>query len=99
MWLQSRGDRVFLRRFKTPFAEIDILAMNAAGQILVFEVKTSFWPDDRALGLGFRQRARLARAAFWIASETGRDVEVSLLGLIQDNKSTQRGQFCEVPIF
>ena len=93
-WLRRRGDRLLLRRFETPFAEIDILAMKPNGRLLICEVKSSFWPEDRALGLGFRQRNRLSKATFWIASETGRDVELSLLG-----PSTQRGQFLEIPIF
>jgi Holliday junction resolvase-like predicted endonuclease len=94
LFLRERGDRLLLRRFETPYAELDILAMKPNGRLLICEVKSSFWPEDRALGLGFRQRARLSKAAFWIGCETGRDVEVSLLG-----PSTRRGQFLEIPIF
>jgi Holliday junction resolvase-like predicted endonuclease len=81
-------------RFKTPFAEIDILALRPDGGVLVCEVKSSLWPDDRALGLGERQRRRLARAASWVAEELDRDVEIVLLG-----PSTRGGDFLEIPIF
>jgi len=85
---------VFARRFETPFAEVDILALCPDGMILLCEVKSSFWPDDRALGLGFRQKRRLERAALWIQEVTGREVEIVLLG-----PSTQSGHFLELPIF
>lgn len=103
-WLTARGDRVFLTRFETPFAEIDILALKPSGSILVCEVKSSFWPDEMGLGLGENQKRRLAKAAFWISSETSRDVEISLIGpmprrMRNPKNSTQGGQFLEVPIF
>lgn len=91
-----------LQRFETPYAEIDILAVRPSGRLLICEVKSSFWPDDLCLGLGFRQRERLARAAAWINSETSRDVEIVLLGLNSEadaDSSTRGGQFEEVPIF
>jgi putative endonuclease len=93
-WLVSRGDRIIARRFETPFAEIDILALRPNGSLLMVEVKSSFGPDDRGLGLGFKQRNRLAKAAFWISCETGRSVEISLVG-----KSTHCIHFLESPIF
>ncbi len=93
-WLCKRGDRVVVTRFETPYAEIDIIALRPCGRLLVCEVKSSFWPDEQGLGLGPRQRQRLSRAAFWISSETSRDVELVLLG-----PSTQGGQFLEIPIF
>lgn len=93
-WLVARGDRIVARRFETPFAEVDILALKPCGSLLVCEVKSSFWPDQQALGLGWKQRARLSRATAWIASESARDVEIVLLG-----PSTQSGQFEEIPIF
>ena len=104
-WLNSRGDRVFLTRFETPFAEVDILALKPCGAILVCEVKSSFWPDEMGLGLGANQRARLAKAAFWISAETSRDVEISLIGPMPREpgnsmqNSTRGGQFLEIPIF
>lgn len=93
-WLERRGDRILICRFETPFAEIDILAMRPSGHLLVCEVKSSFWPDGQVLGLGPKQKTRLARAAAWISNETHRDVEVVLLG-----PSTRSGHFDEVPIF
>lgn len=93
-WLVLRGDRIVVSRFETPYAEVDILALRPSGSLLMCEVKSSFWPDERGLGLGHRQRSRLARAAQWIGSETSRDVEIVLLG-----PSTQSGQFHEIPIF
>lgn len=94
VWLEQNGHLVFARRFETPYAEIDILALTSSGSILLCEVKSSFWPDDRALGLGFRQRHRLERAALWIQDASEREVEIVLLG-----PSTQGGHFLELPIF
>ena len=93
-WLETQGLRILLHRFETPFAEIDLLAMRPSGSLVIYEVKSSFWPDDRALGLGQKQRRRLEKAAFWIASETSRETEILLLA-----PSTRGGQFLEVPIF
>lgn len=94
LWLVQRGDRIILSQFETPFAEIDILALRPSGQLLLCEVKSSFWPDGEGLGLGPKQKLRLSRAAAWVSSETNRDVEIILLG-----RSTQSGHFDEVPIF
>jgi Holliday junction resolvase-like predicted endonuclease len=68
-WLKSRGYRIALRRFKTPFAEIDILVMSPRRDFLVIEVKSSGWPDDSALNLSHIQRRRLKRACQWISEE------------------------------
>lgn len=93
-WLTDQGLRIIAHRFETPFAEIDILALRASGEIVLYEVKSSFWPDDRALGLGFRQKKRLEKSAYWVSCESGRAVDILLLG-----PSTRGGQFLEIPIF
>jgi Holliday junction resolvase-like predicted endonuclease len=73
-WLERSGYLVALRRFKTPFAEIDILAMGpkrdfSLPEILLIEVKSSLWPDDCALNLSRTQRLRLQRACQWVREE------------------------------
>lgn len=69
-WLQRKGYRLVLRRFKTPFAEIDILVLGPkSDEVLLIEVKSSLWPDDCALNLSRLQRLRLQRACHWIREE------------------------------
>lgn len=68
-WLKARGYLIALRRFRTPFAEIDVIAVNSHGDILLIEVKSSLWPDDSALNLSRIQRQRLMRACFWVREE------------------------------
>jgi Holliday junction resolvase-like predicted endonuclease len=68
-WLGSLGYRIVLRRFKTPFAEIDILVMSPSRDFLLIEVKSSLWPDDCALNLSHVQRLRLQRACQWVREE------------------------------
>lgn len=68
-WLEKRGYRIVLRRFKTPFAEIDILVLSPDRDILLIEVKSSLWPDDSALNLSHSQRLRLQRACHWVREE------------------------------
>ena len=68
-WLKARGYIIALRRFRTPFAEIDIIAMSSHRDILLIEVKSSLWPDDCALNLSRLQRQRLKRACFWVGEE------------------------------
>lgn len=74
------GYRIVLRRFKTPFAEIDILVLGPKrGELLLIEVKSSLWPDDCALNLSRVQRLRLQRACHWIREEM-----VGIPGLSKD---------------
>ncbi|MBN8541636.1 MAG: YraN family protein [Deltaproteobacteria bacterium] len=68
-WLKDRGYYIALRRFRTPFAEIDIIAMSAHRDFLLIEVKSSLWPDDCALNLSQSQRQRLMRACSWVTEE------------------------------
>jgi Holliday junction resolvase-like predicted endonuclease len=68
-WLKARGYSIALRRFRTPFAEIDIIAVSSHRDILLIEVKSSLWPDDCALNLSRLQRQRLIRACCWVGEE------------------------------
>ncbi len=68
-WLRLRGYRIALRRFRTPYAEIDIIALNSSNEVLIVEVKSRLWPEDCSENLSARQRLRLIRAAHWVREE------------------------------
>lgn len=96
------GRRILARNWRTPFAELDIVAVDPDGTILVIEVKASAWRLERGLG---RQQARLRRAVEWLGQRYDRPVEALLVYPANDvdadetGESTQSGQFFETPIF
>ena len=73
------------RRLKTPFAEVDILARDKSGFLVVVEVKKVRHDFDRSGVVSSRQLARLQRACIFLESDgllvaaVGQDNDVSLL--------------------
>lgn len=106
-WLRARGFSIVARRLKTPYAEVDLLIRSPNLQEwFVVEVKSSLWPDGLALGLSYRQRARLWRASYWIQDEISRVVEASSSGarlslalLVREDGLMHRVGFRILPIF
>lgn len=68
-WLSQNGLKIALKRFRTPFAEVDIVAMDPSRDVFLFEVKSGLWPDDGGLNLSWSQRRRLRRASEWVREE------------------------------
>lgn len=67
--LAARGWRLLARNLRTPAAELDLLAEDPAGVLVVVEVKSSH-PFGLLRGeehLGTAQRRRLAAALEWLA--------------------------------
>jgi putative endonuclease len=67
--LAAEGWRLLARNLRTPCAEVDLLAVDPAGELVVVEVKArhplSWMREEDALRP--RQRARLGRALEWVA--------------------------------
>ena len=67
--LAAEGWRLLARNLRTPCAEVDLLAVDPAGELVVVEVKArhplSWMRQEDALRP--HQRARLGRALEWIA--------------------------------
>jgi putative endonuclease len=65
--LRLTGHRILARRYKTPYGEIDLVALK--GRRLVFvEVKRRKTAEDAAWTLPAKQRRRIVRAAqYWLA--------------------------------
>ena len=67
VWLMAKGYRVLERRLRTPFGEIDLVAVK--GQVLAFiEIKTRGRPAKAVEALTPRQQARLIRAGAYFRS-------------------------------
>lgn len=103
-WLRSRGYKLVARRFRTPYAEIDLLVRHPISEEwLVAEVKSSLWPDQQALGLSRQQRIRLLRASHWlldeISSVCGREVNFNMMLLVREESPMRRVGFRFLPIF
>jgi putative endonuclease len=66
-WLMTRGYRILARRCKTPFGEIDLIAVR--GRRLAFiEVKRRATQVEAEAAVSPRQAGRIARASeFWIS--------------------------------
>ena len=63
--LELEGWQLLARNLRTPWAEVDLLAVDPRGVLVVVEVKARHplsWARGEE-GLGWRQRGRLARAA------------------------------------
>ena len=68
LWLMAKGYRVLGFRLKTPFAEIDLLALR--GKVLAgVEVKTRTNIEAALAAVGGEQRSRLRRALRFVAGK------------------------------
>ncbi|MBK7892692.1 MAG: YraN family protein [Bdellovibrionales bacterium] len=76
---ELRGYRTLERRWRTPFAELDLVFAAPDGELLIVEVKSSDWPEGMLAGLSRRQRVRLLRAREWLAEREGREVRLWLI--------------------
>ena len=77
--MMARGYRVLARRFRTPYGEIDLIAVR--GRRLAFvEVKRRATRGEGEAAISLRQVGRIARAAeFWVSrSPAYRDHEQGL---------------------
>jgi len=67
-WLMAKGYRILGFRLKTPFAEIDLLALR--GNVLAgVEVKTRASLDAALAAVGAEQRQRLRRGLRFVAGK------------------------------
>ena len=67
-YLENAGFSIFKKNWRTPYAEIDIVATKGR-QILIAEVKTRFIRSKNKpliSQLGVLQRRRLVKAAHWV---------------------------------
>ena len=68
LWLMAKGYRILGFRLRTPFAEIDLLALR--GKVLAgVEVKTRTTLEGALAAVGADQRQRLRRALRFIADK------------------------------
>jgi putative endonuclease len=69
--LIAKGYRILGRRVRTPYGEIDLIAVRGP-RIAFVEVKRRRTRADAEAALNLRQAARLSRAAqFWISRHAG----------------------------
>ncbi|MBX3041308.1 MAG: YraN family protein [Bdellovibrionaceae bacterium] len=81
--LEGQGYHLVRSRFKTPFAEIDLL-MRSGNESLLVEVKSlsaKGFPETR---LGRRQKQRLRHAQEWLAQKTESDVSL-VLAMVEES--------------
>lgn len=77
----ERGYELLRRRWKTPFAEIDLLfskPRTRSGELLLVEVKHRRGQEFREMALTRRQKQRLVRCCEWL-SELGYLVQCELV--------------------
>ena len=84
LWLMAKGYRILGFRLRTPFAEIDLLALR--GKVLAgVEVKTRTTIEGALAAVGADQRQRLRRALRFIAGKrrglAGTTVRLDLMAL------------------
>lgn len=78
-FLQKKSFRILKCRWRTPFAEIDILAESPAREVWIFEVKSLRHFDFLDVRLGRKQKERLHRAHLFIQSKTPKPVRLALV--------------------
>lgn len=67
LWLMARGYRILARRCRTPFGEIDLIAVRGR-RLACVEVKRRATRLDAEAAISPHQAGRIARAAeFWIS--------------------------------
>jgi putative endonuclease len=68
--LTAKGYRILGRRVRTPYGEIDLVAVRGS-RLSFIEVKRRITREDAEAALTTRQAVRIARAAqFWISRHT-----------------------------
>lgn len=65
-------------RWRTTYAEIDLLAESPRGTLWIFEVKTLSHFDFLNVRVSRRQKERLKRAHLFVQSRTSRPVRLAL---------------------
>jgi Holliday junction resolvase-like predicted endonuclease len=68
---QSRGYELLRRRWKTPFAELDLFLKSPEGTWVIVEVKSLPSTDYVESRLGRKQKMRLKRAFLWLTEKQG----------------------------
>ena len=82
---EQRGFTVLRRRWRTPFAEIDLLLRSPAqDKLILAEVKHLSHPDFIGLRLRSRQQQRLTAAVRWLIAQ-GNEVEFHLVVVSQND--------------
>ncbi|HRO66795.1 MAG TPA: YraN family protein [Pseudobdellovibrionaceae bacterium] len=81
--LEGRGCRLIRSRFKTPYAEIDLLMRSGRGLLMV-EVKSLSTRGFLETRLSRRQKERLHRAREWLAQGARDDVSL-ILAVVEES--------------
>ena len=87
-YFQKAGFKTIRRRWKTPYAEIDLVFQGLKkNQLLVLEVKRNAYAEFREWVLTKQQKNRLKRALIWL-SEKGFDVDFRIV-IVNKNDSIE----------
>ncbi|MDZ4661416.1 MAG: YraN family protein [Pseudomonadota bacterium] len=82
----SKGYKVVAHRFKTPFAEVDLICQHKNQELVIVEVKSAAEPFWESYRIGFRQKHRLKNAAIHLMEKSGRNIEVHLAFVDKDGR-------------
>jgi Holliday junction resolvase-like predicted endonuclease len=67
----ERGYQLLKRRWKTPFAEVDLFLRSPWGEWIIVEVKSLPSPEYIASRVTFKQKERLKKAFLWASERWG----------------------------
>ena len=97
---QKRGFRLYRRRWRTPFAEVDLaLQGKSPRDLLLIEVKRQSSSEFRAHLLSIRQRQRLGRVVLWL-SEFGYQTQLTFVVVDQAGRIEEIPEvFVDAPAF
>lgn len=70
----ARSFRILKTRWRTPYAEIDLLVERSNGELWIVEIKTLSQFDFLSVRVSRKQRERLKRAYIFVQSKTRRPV-------------------------
>lgn len=76
--LLKKHFRILKTRWRTVYAEIDLLAESPRGEIWIFEIKTLSHFDFLDVRVSRRQKERLKRAHMFVQSKTRKPVRLAL---------------------
>ncbi len=84
--LERAHHRILFERLRTPFAEIDLVALNPATSTLaLIEVKAARLNLDSDQLVGWQQRTRLTRAQLWMSERYSQWHVRSMLAVVADS--------------
>ena len=72
--LENKGYSLYVKNYKTPFGEVDLVVSHNYKPWLMVEVKSSNWSDFSSFRLSYKQKLRQQRAHGHLCAALEREI-------------------------